>query len=48
MAAPPLPQVNSVGSEISHKAFRLSLGTSLANLLAVAAHSAAGFDRPIN
>ncbi|PRA23099.1 DUF6124 family protein [Pseudomonas poae] len=29
--ASPLPQVNSVGSENSHKAFRLLLGTSLAN-----------------
>ena len=33
-------------SDISHNRFRLSLGTSLANLLAVAANSAAGFDRP--
>ena len=33
-------------SDVSHSCFRLSLGTSLTNLWAVAANSAAGFDRP--
>lgn len=33
-------------SDFSDKAFRLSLGTALTNLLTVAANSATGFDRP--
>ena len=33
-------------SDISHSGFRLSVGSGLTNLCAVAANSAAGFDRP--